>query len=117
MFTGSTFEIIQGDLQSVMNNPNNLWSISYVAYHIESQVTPMGSNMLEDFELNKEDNSKALLITKSFTWSLDTMFAHMCMVCNLNNLGVILQVQSFSIYQFPSFGFVSHNMNMIYNFL
>ncbi len=73
--------------------------------------------MLKYFETNKEGNSKALLITKSFTWSLDTMSAPICMVCNFNNLNVILYVHSFSICQIPSFGFVSHNMNMIYNFL
>jgi hypothetical protein len=67
MFVGSTSKIIQGDLQRIMNNTNTLWSSSYVAYHIESQVTPMGFSMLEDFEPVKEDNSKALLITKSFT--------------------------------------------------
>jgi hypothetical protein len=87
-----------------MNNTNTLWSSSYVANHTKSQVTPMGSNMLEDFEPNKEDNSKALLITKSFTWSSDTMFTLIHMVCNLNSSNVILQVQSFSICQIPSFG-------------
>jgi hypothetical protein len=90
MFVGSTFEIIQGDLQNIMNNTNTLWSSYHATYHIESQVTPMDSNMLEDFEPNKEDNSKAFLITKSFTWSLDTMPPHICMVYNFNSLGVIL---------------------------
>jgi hypothetical protein len=90
MFAGSTSEIIQGDLQSIMNNTNTLWSSSYATNHIESQITPMGSNMLEDFETNKEGNSKVLLITKSFIWSLDTMHAPICMVCDVNNLDVIL---------------------------
>jgi hypothetical protein len=90
MFVGSTSEIIQGDLQSIMNNTNTLWSSSYATNHIESQVTPMGSNMLEDFETNKEDNSKALLIAKFFIWSLDTMLAPICMVCIFNSLNVIL---------------------------
>jgi hypothetical protein len=90
MFAGSTFEIIQGDLQNIMNNTNTLWSSYHATYHIESQVTPMGSSMLEDFEPNKEDNSKALLITKSFIWSLDTMLAHICTMYNFNSSGVIL---------------------------
>jgi hypothetical protein len=42
MFVNSTSEIIQGGLQSIMNNTNTLWSSSCAANHIESPSYPHG---------------------------------------------------------------------------
>jgi hypothetical protein len=90
MFVGSTFEIIPNDLQNTMNNTITSSSTCYYVDHIKSQGTLMGSSMSQCFELEKEDYTQVLLVTKLYTWSLNVMFAPICILCNFNYSNVIL---------------------------
>ncbi len=90
MFVGSTFEIIPNDLQNTMNNIITSSSTCYYVDHIKSQGTLMGLSMSQCFELEKEECTQVLLVTKLYTWSLNVMFAPLCILCNLNYSDVIL---------------------------
>jgi hypothetical protein len=57
-----------------------------------SQVAiPMGASTLLYMDMEK-DNIKTSSITKSYTCNMDTLFATICIICNVNKPETILQV-------------------------
>ncbi len=58
-----------------------------------SQATPMGAFTLQCMDMEKaEYNVRDSSITKSYTCSMDTMLATICIICNVKKSEIMLQV-------------------------
>jgi hypothetical protein len=85
---GSTFEIILGNFLTIMNITMADELGFYGVDITNSQATPMGASTLWCMDMEKEEyNVRASSITKSYT-----MFATICIICNVNKSKLVLQV-------------------------
>jgi hypothetical protein len=90
---GSTFKIVPNTFLAIMNTIVVDKSSFYGVDFIDSQATPMGASTLQCMDMVKEEyNVRASSITKSYTCSMDTRLATICIICNVNKSEIMLKV-------------------------
>jgi hypothetical protein len=90
---GSTSKVIPSNFLSIMN----MVGVDASGFYgdqgiINSQVAiPMGASTLLCMDMEK-NNIGTSSITKSYTYNMDTLFASICIICNVNKPKTMLQV-------------------------